>query len=143
LKNLKRLWIYKDRLGLTKAEKKALLIIVITLTSAGILQLLRPVQQKQVDIDYSVSDSLFNTFVSGERRPEKRTTVTKLTAERININTASVQELENLPGVGKTIAQRIIAYRKQNGPFNSPDDLLKVKGLGVKKINQIKDKIVF
>ena len=128
--------------GLTKAENKALLIIVITLTSAGIIQLLRPVQQKIKDIDYSVSDSMFQSLVAGERRPEQITHTNAVTmpSESININTASVQELENLPGVGKIIAQRILTYRRQNGPFKSSDDLLKIKGLGEKKLDQIKDR---
>ncbi len=49
---------------------------------------------------------------------------------RININTATAEELEALPRIGPTLAQRIIAYREAHGPFRKVDDLLNVKGIG-------------
>ena len=55
----------------------------------------------------------------------------------------SAQDLEKLPGIGKIIAQRIIDYREQHGSFTKIDDLEKVKGLGKKKINRIKNQVVF
>jgi competence protein ComEA len=48
----------------------------------------------------------------------------------ININTASVEELQQMKGVGETRAQAIVAYRDQNGPFEQVDDLLEVNGIG-------------
>ena len=61
----------------------------------------------------------------------------------MNVNTASQKELESLPGVGEVIAQRIIEYREQNGPFYRPEQLLEVKGIGEKKLEAIKDLITF
>ncbi|KUK14693.1 MAG: ComEA family DNA-binding protein [Synergistetes bacterium] len=61
----------------------------------------------------------------------------------INVNKASLEELEKLPGVGKTIAERIIEYREKNGPFRTAADLLKVKGIGEKKLEKIRDMISF
>lgn len=52
------------------------------------------------------------------------------TSVKINVNTASATELEALPGVGEVIAQRIVDYRTQNGPFASVDDLVDVSGIG-------------
>lgn len=49
---------------------------------------------------------------------------------RININTASAQELDSLPGIGPTYAARIIAYREEHGPFQDPADVMEVKGIG-------------
>lgn len=51
----------------------------------------------------------------------------------ININRATVAELEKLPGVGPSTAKAIIDYRNANGPFASPEDLLNVKGIGPAK----------
>lgn len=56
---------------------------------------------------------------------------------RININTASVSELDLLPGVGRTLAERIVQDRAANGPFRSLDDLDRVPGFGSKKIAQL------
>ncbi len=49
---------------------------------------------------------------------------------RLNLNTATAEELEALPGIGPVLARRIVAYREQNGPFRSVDELLNVKGIG-------------
>ncbi|TYT22436.1 ComEA family DNA-binding protein [Dictyoglomus thermophilum] len=62
---------------------------------------------------------------------------------KVNINTASKEELESLPGIGPTLAQRIIEYREENGVFTSAEDLLNVKGIGEKKLEKIKDQITW
>ncbi len=59
----------------------------------------------------------------------------------INVNTASQKELERLPGVGPEIARRIIEYRQTKGSFIMVDDLKKIRGLGDKKIEKIKNLI--
>lgn len=57
----------------------------------------------------------------------------------ININTASQEELDTLPGIGSVRAKAIIAYRTQNGFFMTIDDLLKVEGIGETTFNELKD----
>jgi competence protein ComEA len=58
----------------------------------------------------------------------------------VNINTASADQLDALPGVGPSTAQAIIDYRTAHGPFTSVDDLAAVKGIGPAKLAQLKDK---
>jgi competence protein ComEA len=58
---------------------------------------------------------------------------------KVNINTASESELEALPGIGQVLAQRIVDYRTQHGPFHDVKDLLKVEGIGEKKFDSLKD----
>lgn len=48
---------------------------------------------------------------------------------RININTASAEQLKDLPGIGDVLAQRIVLYREFNGPYMNPNDLQKVEGI--------------
>ena len=59
----------------------------------------------------------------------------------VNINQADNKTLETLPGIGPAMAQRIIDFRKENGSFQSVDDLQKVKGIGKAKFAKIKDKV--
>jgi competence protein ComEA len=61
--------------------------------------------------------------------------------ELININIASQAELESLPAIGKTYAERIIAYREQNGPFINTEDIINVPGIGSGTYERIKDLI--
>ena len=56
---------------------------------------------------------------------------------RIDINTATATQLMALPGIGEVIADRIIAYRTENGPYLSTSDLLNVEGIGEKKLHDI------
>ena len=58
--------------------------------------------------------------------------------QKIDINRAEVWLLEALPGIGETLARRIVDYRQQNGPFYSIRDLLKVDGIGDTRYEQIK-----
>lgn len=60
-------------------------------------------------------------------------------AEKININTASIAELDTLPGIGKVTAESIIKYRQQYGKFKKIDDIMKVPGIKESKFEKIKD----
>lgn len=60
---------------------------------------------------------------------------------KVNINTAGTDELITLNGIGKVKAEAIVAYRTANGPFKTVDDLAKVKGLGGKNLEKIKNDI--
>jgi competence protein ComEA len=65
----------------------------------------------------------------------------KAAGPKVNINTASQAELEGLPRIGPKIAEQIIQYRTQNGNFKKIEEIMKVKGIGEKLFNQLKDLI--
>ena len=60
---------------------------------------------------------------------------------KVNINTASKEKLETLPGIGETTAQKIIDYREANGKFKTIEDIKNVSGIGESKYESLKDKI--
>ena len=57
----------------------------------------------------------------------------------INVNTATEVQLEDLPGIGPTLAAAIVAERERNGPFRSPDDLTRVHGIGAGRLAQLRN----
>jgi competence protein ComEA len=64
------------------------------------------------------------------------------TGQVVNINTANAKELTSLKGIGKALAERIIADRKENGPFSTPEDLTRVKGIGKKTLEKNQNRII-
>lgn len=61
---------------------------------------------------------------------------------RLDLNHASVGELESLPGIGTVLAQRVVAFRASVGRFQKIEDLRRVKGIGVKKFERLKPFVV-
>jgi competence protein ComEA len=70
---------------------------------------------------------------------DKAPTPTKTPLGKINLNTATIEQLDVLPGIGPAIAERIVEYRTQNGGFKQVEDLKKVRGIGDVLFNQVKD----
>jgi competence protein ComEA len=111
----------------------AAILTGLTLISGGILVLTRG--------ETLFSQSVLPDFSSQSSTVKPETASTPEVSDPININTASQAELESLPGIGPVIAQRIIDYRKKNGPFKRKEDIQKVKGIGPKTFADLKDKI--
>ena len=56
--------------------------------------------------------------------------------QSVNVNTATIAQFEALPGIGPSMAQRIVAYREKNGPFKKLEDLMNIQGIGEKSVPQ-------
>ncbi len=57
---------------------------------------------------------------------------------RVNVNVATAEELATLPGIGPVLSERIVAYREQNGPFTSLDQLVEVEGISTRLIDELR-----
>lgn len=112
----------------------AIHIVLLVLTAAFLLSLawltLRGDAPAEETDDYSVS-------------VERNVPVEELTPMRepININTATAEELQQLPGIGPVLAQAIVDYREEHGPFGSVDELLQISGIGQTKLDNIQNNI--
>jgi competence protein ComEA len=62
-------------------------------------------------------------------------------AEKININKASAVTLRQLKRIGPKLSERIVEYREKNGPFERPEDIMQVRGIGPKTFELNKDRI--
>ena len=95
----------------------------------------------------AMSSLVFATACLSQKRSAQLTAPVNLHEGRtgrqlqININTASVEELEKLPGVGKAISERIVAHRQQYGRFRRAEHLMMVRGMSDKKFRQLRNLI--
>lgn len=62
--------------------------------------------------------------------------------DKVNINTATAEQLQTLPGIGPSLAKTIIEHRTKSGKFNRIEELINVKGIGEKKFQKMKDRLV-
>lgn len=106
--------------NLTHQERKALLFIGALLILGGLINYL-------LKINPALLDSMQVNYSSE--------------CKTIDINNATKRDLIQLPGIGEVMASRIISFRDQNGPFRKIGDLKKVKGVGQKKLELMKDYI--
>lgn len=84
-------------------------------------------------------EKTYITSESGNNVIKEENKSTKGANKKVNINTANQSEIETLPGIGPSIASRIIEYRQQNGKFQKIEDLQNVKGIGDSKYANIKE----
>jgi len=62
-------------------------------------------------------------------------------SEKINLNSATAEQLQSIPGIGPTTAKSILEYRAKVGKFNKIEEIINVKGIGEKKFQKIKDRL--
>lgn len=149
-------------INLTQTELKIILFLVVTLLCGLVLKFALNLNEKsnisfydytQIDsIFYADSESHLNNSQFLNKKVDYKQEVfdfntrsfnniskKQLPAEKsINLNKASKYDLMMIPGIGGKTAEEIINLRKKNNGFRKPEDLLKVKGIGLKKLDIIK-----
>jgi competence protein ComEA len=102
---------------------------------------------QQLNIPYQTGqevvsdDSAPLDLPNDEEEPATPLDEDSIDTELVNINTATKDELDSLPGIGPTIAQRIIDYRNENGAFNTIEEIMNVSGIGSATFEEIQDLI--
>jgi comEA protein len=154
--------------GFTPTESKVVLFLVLTFVAGGAIRIYRIYfpQNLSSRFDYSAADqdfarrsnridsleasltkgeqAAFNTLKpTGRTRRPSSANDAKVpkgipTGTFIDLNTASKEDLMKLPGVGETMAERILLYREENGKFKDIEELKNVVGIGEKKFEKIK-----
>lgn len=95
-----------------------------------------------VNLALAVSDG--TQFVIEDKRKAKKKAGTSKAEEedtKVDLNTATQEELQTIPGVGPSKATQIISYRESNGPFKTIEDIMKISGIKEGVFNKIKDSI--
>jgi len=98
------------------------------------------VKRSRVAISSNKPNESANQATQKEANDQQPTSVPK-TNQLININTASANELETLPGIGKGLAQRIIDHRERFGPFRRPEHLIIVRGISDRRFRALQNMI--
>jgi competence protein ComEA len=134
-----------DAIGLTKSESVVFWFLIIAFVSGLLIKFLRGDVVNEATsnkFDYSVFDSEFEKRSAEIERYVKVSkdadSVTDASTFKVNINTATKEELMKLPGIGEQTAERIIQHRKLYGDFKRIEDIMNVKGIGQKKFEKIK-----
>lgn len=119
-----------DWLAFTKTEQNVLLFLVGAFVLGSGIRLFQSDTRDALGQHQASTDSLF-----AERSAAREGGAP---AHPVSVNSASKAELVALPGIGEVTAERIIRAREEHGPFGSTEDLLRVKGITRKKLEQLK-----
>lgn len=123
-------------LGFTKKETMVIIFLVSGFICGSGIQYVQRKWSPLPEPVNAVPVSTGNTAVAQQKPLIEQEE--NLFNHEIQLNTASSDLLQQIPGIGPVTARNIIQYRDQNGPFQSVEDLIQVKGIGPKTIKKIK-----
>ena len=113
---------------LTKSESGLLILTLVFLVL--MVCIFREIQTEEIAGDYVI------TTQKAAQEP-----VTPMPEPLVNVNTADLETLDKLSGIGPALAERIIQYREENGPFAAVEELLQVRGIGPATLERFQDEI--
>ena len=124
-------------------EQIGVLLICLVLVLSGFLLLKENTKKTNLEFVSGDNQVVANKNVAAMENISNATSqkTVATVSEKININTASLEDLDKLSGVGPATAQKIIDYRNQNGGFKSIEEVKEVSGIGDVKYSQMKDNI--
>jgi len=115
--------------NLTKSERMVLLFLISSCLIGLSINFIRASQER---VDLRVVESELT-------REEKDFDSLIKEAKKVNINQATIEQFVSLPGIGPSLAERILSFRQNQGPFKSIEEITKVTGIGPKKFEAIKE----
>ena len=122
--------------SLTRREQIVVALLVASLVVGGGISLWDHFSPEATEDFQVVRVAEPPEAISEKAEPEKP-------AEKVHLNTATAQDLERLPRIGPKMAQKIVQWRTDHGPFRTLDDLAKVPGIGKKTLDGIGDMATF
>lgn len=137
----------RQHLAFTRQETLAIAFLTVALLIGEAVRLYRRgVAPERPAMEYGALDSAFFALSraghggqeEGTETPSRLPADTRLSPGSVNINTATLEQLTALPGIGPVTAEKILAFRIENGPFETAEDLLAVRGIGPKKLARIR-----
>ncbi|ABY45339.1 MULTISPECIES: helix-hairpin-helix domain-containing protein [Bacillus cereus group] len=96
---------------------------------------------KKVNLAQMVQDQML-LYVPNKNEPVQEGATFSKSEGKVQINTASKEQLEKITGIGSRKAESILKYREERGPFQKIEDLLEIDGIGAKSLEKIKDQII-
>ena len=149
---MRLLRLFQERFGFTRNELTAVLVLSTVFLVGSAIKLWMPavaIRPAPPAFSYAALDSQFLALsraprdtASAPHRSSARKSTTTSAKQSIELNSATVDELQKLPGIGPAIAQRIVVYREEHGDFNEPGDVSSVRGIGPRTLERIRAYLV-
>ena len=129
-----------DWIALTNIERKVILFLIVTLLAGAGIRLYQATFPSAPQFDYRSSDSTFDALSAAPEDSSAEAVKEGIldASGKLNINTATKEQLLDLPGVGEVTADRILTYRAETGKFSNVDELRAIKGMSKKKIENLR-----